>query len=604
MENLDKLPGNETVIIKVEAGYYSILNPINIYCGKHKIIISGSKNKPTVISGSIEVKEWQIDKCGLWKAKVPYVVNNVNFPDQLFVNGIRTPRAKTPNEGAFVLIDGIKDNSLYGAVLDSDDYKQIGTIDAQDLPILSIFWRWTVSKRHLIRHSANNGVLYYSGKDIPTERWNRIIIENIKSALDKPGEWCVDNKGYIYYMPRNNERLDKVEFRIPLVERMIVIDSKSNTDVAGLCFKNLIFEHSSYIVPTEGSSYRQSAAGMSAAIEVDNVKNLSFIDCEMRYLANYGIWLRNNCSESSIKNCSFCNLGAGAIKIGSINETLDDKVITNKIIIDNNTVCKYGELMESASGIILFNASDCRITHNDIHYGNYTGISMGWVWGYLESPSKRNEVAYNKISHIGTGLLCDLGGIYTLGRSEGTHIHNNYISYVTGPNSEAWGIYLDEGTTGVVVDKNIVSHCTSSFHQHYGSDNVVNNNIFAWGERSQIELSKVKEESPLVLSHNIIIMDNKTLMTGAAVMNSRFTFLKNCYWNVSGRETKIKDIDVSNWIQQKDSTSVYMNPDFVDPKREDYHLKGSRVYKTIGFQKFSYSKVGNRTKVHSCMNSL
>lgn len=593
LKEIGYLPGNETFIVNIESGYYSISKTIDITAGRHKVIFQGSKSKPTIISGSIPVKEWKVQPDGLWSSHVPFVVKRETLPDQLYVNGVRATRSRTPNDGAFLFSNGTSEESFFGLVLDQKDFKSIGTFGEQDAGILSVFWRWTVSKRHLIKSSPENNSLYFEGKKIRLEKDNGLIIENTKKGIDIPGEWCVDKNGIIYYYPQKNDLIKETEFRIPIVEKLIRINSKTKEN-AGLCFKNIIFEHTSYSVPLDGTSLGQAASRMSAAIEADNVNHLTFEECEIRNTSNYGIWLRRGCGESSIIGNYFHDLGAGAVKIGTVEQdTVDSSYLTNHITVDNNIIYRYGLLMESAVGIILFNASDCTVTHNDIHYGNYTGVSLGWVWGYDNSPSKNNEVAYNRISHIGTGLLQDLAAIYTLGKSEGTHIHYNVITDIISKNNEGWGIYTDEGTSGVCIEKNVVSRTTSGgFHQHFGSENVVSNNIFAWGETSQVKLSNVKAERPLLFSRNIIIMNTGLLMTGDSVKSNKFTIEHNCYWKESGGYPLIADVDLNTWLKQRDSSSVFIDPCFRNAKNDDFRLKGNLAADAIGFESFNYFQAG------------
>lgn len=593
MNQIVKLPEDERVIVKIGDGNFNISNTINIDVGKHYVTFIGSKN--TIISGSIEVKGWEILDNGIWRSRIPNGLNEKYMPDQLYVNGVRAIRARTPNKGAFILVEGIVKGMLYGAKLNLRDMQLIKSLNEDEFPILSIYRKWAVSKRMLVNISHIDNVLYFSGKKFPShnmlEKGNKIIIENAKECMDQPGEWYVDKRGFLYYMPKEHEDIETTNFKIPVVEKLLSI--KSNPESSGrLCFKNLVFEHTTYQSPIGESDFDQAAANVSAAIEIDNIRNFSIQECEIRNTANYGLWFRHNCAYSDVINTFFHDLGAGAIKIGEVKQS-DDNNLTNNITIENNVIYNYGTHIESAVGIILFNAFNCKISHNDIHCGNYTGISVGWVWGYGSSPSKNNEISYNRLSHIGDGRLNDLGGIYTLGKSEGTSIHHNVISNVCSGDFRGWGIYADEGTTGIKVEKNIVFHSTSGgFHQHYGSGNVVTNNIFAWGEYSQFTLTSVRENNPLTFENNIIIMDTGNLMSGDGINSNKFVVRQNCYWDIALESQHVDKYGSILWAIHRDTTSVVRDPSFRNAITGDFRFKNRSICKAISFEEFDYNKAG------------
>lgn len=599
LSEVDNILGDEDVTIKIRGGYYYTTKTIDINTNRHRIIIEGTGPKQAIISGSVEVNGWEVLPNGMWRCRIPSISTTNYIPDQLYVNGERAIRSRTPNTGVFILKGAVQRGLLYGAVLDEGDIKVIGEISESDEPVLSIYRKWAVSKRHLKQDAITGDTLLFTGKEFFSNnklaKSNKVVIENTLNGIDVSGEWCATKDGFIYYYPKKGEEINNTNFRVPVVERLLRINS-SETTTAGVIIRNIIFEHTSYPIPQNGTELDQAAAPMSAAIEADNMDDFVFENCEIRNISNYGIWLRKQCSNSIIKKSFFHNLGGGAIKIGP--RIQDEKdLVSNNIIIDNNIIYNYGVVMESSVGILLLNASDCTISHNDIHFGNYTGISLGWVWGYAESPSKNNEVAYNRISHIGDGRLNDLSGIYTLGKSEGTHIHHNLISYVKSGDYRGWGIYADEGTTGVTIENNIVQRCTSGgFHQHYGSDNNVTNNIFAFGEKSQITLTGVKEKRPLNFSRNIIIMESGQLMSGESVGNSRYNIFENCYWNLSDELPKVGNLDFNDWIQNRDTTSIYQDPLFKDPLNGNFHFRKGTVRKRIGFESIDCSKAGSYGK--------
>jgi parallel beta-helix repeat protein len=243
--------------------------------------------------------------------------------------------------------------------------------------------------------------------------------------------------------------------------------------------------------------------------------------------------------------------------------------------------------------VIIFNASDNKITHNEIADLRYTGISVGWVWGYAHSPTKRNEIRYNHIHHLGWGELCDMGGVYTLGASEGTVVSNNHIHHVYSYDYGGWGLYTDEGSYDITMENNLVYWCKNSgFHQHYGKENIIRNNIFAFNIRSQLQATRIEEHRSLSFTRNIIFTDRGTLLSSNW---HKFNLLtdNNIYWDTRTKDIKFADQDFSAWKKAgKDIHSLIADPMFVDPGKFDFNFRRSSVIRRIGFVPFDWTNAG------------
>jgi len=102
-------------------------------------------------------------------------------------------------------------------------------------------------------------------------------------------------------------------------------------------------------------------------------------------------------------------------------------------------------------------ANYVRIVDNHISDLYYSGISLGWVWDDGPSLSHNNAVVNNVIDRYGQGIMSDMGGIYTLGRQGGTVISGNQISNGSARDYGGWGLYADQGSSGIHFERNIVS---------------------------------------------------------------------------------------------------------------------------------------------------
>lgn len=570
--------------VLIRKGTYRLTEPLVFTPEDSCTTYAAYPGEKVVIRGGRRITGWKKGDGGLWYVELPEVKSGTLYFSDLYVDNQRRARPRLPKEGFYrvesVVAPDVKNAFHYA----EGDIKPWHNLD--DVEIV-YFNAWDELRMRVAELDEKSRTVTFTGSNNwPINHWeahSRYYIDNVREALDEPGEWYLDREaGILYYYPLPGEDMKKVEVIAPVLEELVRFEG----DVDGQRFvehvriRGLKLHHTGWSLPPEGLAPIQAEFKVGAVVTANGAQFCAVEDCELAHIGKYGIEFADGCKDNRIAGNDIHDMGAGGVKIGLPIREAPEPHQTSRNKITGNHIHDGGHTFLCAVGVWIGGSGNNIVSRNHIHDLNYTGISVGWTWGYGPSLAVGNIIEHNHIHNIGRGLLSDMGGIYTLGLSPGTVLRYNLIHDVVSYSYGGWGIYFDEGSTGILAENNIVYRAkTGGFHQHYGRENIVRNNIFAFAKEGQLQRSRVEDHISFTFERNIVYWTEGNLFHGNW-SGDKFRVDNNVYWNASG-PVQFPD----QWKERgMDVHSLIADPLFTDPENGDFALKPDSPVLELGFE--------------------
>ena len=565
-----------------------------------------------IISGGKELPAFSPGKSGRWTLRTP---TSTETFEQLWVGERRATRARTSQPGTRFVRSveseaaipggapstGFTEQTIRVDPRELSAFSEISPAEAQDA-LVTFYHKWDSTRSRVESADSSSGTLKVRG---PAQKANTafdhltgMVIENMPSLLDEPGEWFLSRSGELTYLPRVGESVEATRGTYPVAEKLLTFTGKSQKPVAHLAFRGLRFRHAKGLPSLATAVPNQAAVRtVDGVITLEHARQVAFVGCELSHVGSYGFSLRQGSREVAIEKCLITDLGAGGVKVGTLNDEPKTENHVSHNRVHNNIIRDGGLIFPCAVGVWVGSSSDNEVTHNEISDFFYSAVSVGWRWGYAPSNAKRNKVEWNHLHHLGKGLLSDMGGVYTLGPSEGTSVSHNLIHDVMCLQYGGWGLYTDEGSTGITMEGNVTYDTTDGgFHQHYGKDNVIRNNVFAFSDEHQVKRSRDEDHLSFTFEKNLIVFDRGELL-GSNWTGTTANFLTkgNVYWDYSARPVTFTDkkLSLADWqMKGQEIGSVIADPLFVDPTKRDFRLQPGSPALALGIKSIDVSAMG------------
>ncbi len=480
---------------------------------KYAVTYSAFPGEKVILSGGERITGWKESAGKLWTTTITGVREGGWYFQQLYVNGSRAVRARTPNkndqdpwwrivsstatrenppkENDLITIkvsgplnDYSNQSDIQFVYMENNEcgWKRIGSVDkATQSFTLATPHRWN-PKEFICDWSLS---IPFVGKSC--------YLENAPEMLDQPGEWYLDRKsGILSYWPKEGEDLTKAEVTAPRLQKTLLkVAGTREHPVINLHFNGLQVQCVDWLQPSWGymamfccnvavnDGPKPGHRPIDAAVEFTQAHTCSFENGKISHTGGMGLCLREGTSEILVEGNEISDLSGGGIAAGWPNAGAGYLEASPTPLpgeysgyrICNNYIHHIGKDYFGAVGILLFPSQGVVISHNLIHHTAYFGIGVAGSQDPKVPFAGDNLIEYNHV-HDAMMTTIDGAGIYvTFGHfGKRTLLRGNVIHDTNGnPYHLKWGahppsagLYLDGNSFGSTYENNLLySNCAA-----------------------------------------------------------------------------------------------------------------------------------------------
>ncbi|MBN1491435.1 MAG: hypothetical protein JXA69_16100 [Phycisphaerae bacterium] len=466
------------------------------------VVYTAAEGAKPVLTGDRLITGWQDRGDGIWtaKAKGPF--------RQLYVNGKRAMRARSPNGGQefYRVIKWSKE--LRTAIVPAEAMQALPDIDRAEF-IVQCLWSQPILQIESVETQDDLATVQFRnpGRGLLFDRrypWiedgQSFHIENHLALLDEPGEWHLDwGRETLYYKPLAGEDMTRATVTAPRTETLIRLDGTPNRPVEHITFTCLTFEGTNWEHPSHLGVQGMQAGMYNIFASWDNVQIVdrppSAVDIAggrhividrniFQNLGSTAVDLRWATYRCSVTGNVFRDIAGGAVRHGEFTtrdveshlafDPEDPREVCTEDRICNNLITRVAADYRDNCAIVSGWVKGVRIEHNDISDLPYTAISVGWGWVNHVNVMRDNRMVFNRIENV-VNLLTDGAGVYTLSPQVDTELAFNFIRNVRkspwAGRRLTFGIYFDEGSDYIHRHHNVLDVVPDVYHYNRNGAN-------------------------------------------------------------------------------------------------------------------------------------
>jgi hypothetical protein len=566
-----------------------------------------------------------------WVVDVPEVKEGRWRFRQLFVNGERRPRTRLPKQGEYRIesLPGYTGDFLRSPTkhfVYAPGHIAPGWRNLQDVEVVGIT-RWLDNRLPIESVNGETRTVTFDRPSLfalvssapwgdstttPSVYW----VENAFEALDTAGQWYLDRpQGRLYYLPRPGEDMTAAEIIAPRLFQVLRVVGRPDAPAHDLRFEGITFSHSEWQPPADYASSLQAGIEVPGALLFDYAERCAVTGGGIEHIGNFGIEVGVGCADIEISHNQITDIGAGGIRIGHFFswETDGSGQLTERgkqrkaampkgphsqrVTVADNVIAHCGRFTPEAMGVFVGDNAHIQIIHNHIYDLYQSAIAVGSVQDFGPSQAQGNIIEYNHVHDVGQGMLSDVAGIYTCSTPQ-SRVRYNRVHDVSRRDSGGWGIYPDQGSHDLLIEKNLVYRCQDgALFAHHNQNITAENNIFAFNRATQIERYGIGGFE-LTCRRNLIYYQEGNAIGASGIESSGTNvcvFDRNLYWNVAGNPVLFGSKSFVEWqALGQDKHSRIADPLFVDAAHGDFSLRSNSPARQIGFQDWDASAVGPR----------